>query len=145
MSRQGRGRSRGGRAQESGAANAAAPADPRQTLEAVKADPRLRGAHVVVRELIEKGIAACPLPNLRQQMVEQFTEMLQGKTSFAVLAGALPAPLPLCCPAAKVSAAAARCRRRRRCQTAAAAAPAAAAPTAHPPPSRAQTRRSWRR
>ena len=98
MSRQGRGRSRGGRAQESGAANAAAPADPRQTLEAVKADPRLRGAHVVVRELIEKGIAACPLPNLRQQMVEQFTEMLQGKTSFAVLAGALPhlsALLPL--------------------------------------------------
>ena len=30
MSRQGRGRSRGGRAQESGAANAAAPADPRE-------------------------------------------------------------------------------------------------------------------
>ena len=43
MSRQGRGRSRGGRSQESGAAAAAAPADPRQTLEAVKADPRLRG------------------------------------------------------------------------------------------------------
>ena len=144
MSRQGRGRSRGGRAQESGAANAAAPADPRQTLEAVKADPRLRGAHVVVRELIEKGIAACPLPNLRQQMVEQFTEMLQGKTSFAVLAGALR-HLCLCCPAAKVSAAAARRRRRRRCQTAAAALDAASTPTAHPPPSRAQTRRSWRR
>ena len=143
MSRQGRGRSRGGRAQESGAANAAAPADPRQTLEAVKADPRLRGAHVVVRELIEKGIAACPLPNLRQQMVEQFTEMLQGKTSFAVLAGALRHLCP-CCPAAKVSAAAARCRRRR-CQTAAAALDAASTPTAHPPPSRAQTRRSWRR
>ena len=104
MSRQGRGRSRGGRAQESGAANAAAPADPRQTLEAVKADPRLRGAHVVVRELIEKGIAACPLPNLRQQMVEQFTEMLQGKTSFAVLAGALPPPLLLlpCCVRGRV-------------------------------------------
>ena len=144
MSRQGRGRSRGGRAQESGAANAAAPADPRQTLEAVKADPRLRGAHVVVRELIEKGIAACPLPNLRQQMVEQFTEMLQGKTSFAVLAGALRHLCLLAALLRKVSAAAARCRRRR-CQTAAAAFDAASTPTPHPPPSRAQTRRSWRR
>ena len=145
MSRQGRGRSRGGRAQESGAANAAAPADPRQTLEAVKADPRLRGAHVVVRELIEKGIAACPLPNLRQQMVEQFTEMLQGKTSFAVLAGALRhlcASLLPCCE---------KSLRLPRAAAAAAARPPPPPSTLppHPPLTprslRAQTRRSWRR
>ena len=145
MSRQGRGRSRGGRAQESGAANAAAPADPRQTLEAVKADPRLRGAHVVVRELIEKGIAACPLPNLRQQMVEQFTEMLQGKTSFAVLAGALR---QLCLLAALLQKSPPLPR------AAAAAAAARPPPPLRPPPLRAtltprslraQTRRSWRR
>ena len=108
----------------------------------MKADPRLRGAHVVVRELIEKGIAACPLPNLRQQMVEQFTEMLRGKTSFAVLAGAcarlcpaalLQKSLPL--PRAAAAAAA---------RTTAAALNAASTPTLTPR-SRAQTRRSWRR
>ena len=70
--------------------------------------------------------------------MEQFTEMLQGKTSFAVLAGALP---HLCSAALlRKSLRLPRCHRRRRCQTAAAAAPAAAARTAHPRSLRAQTR-----
>ena len=50
MSRQGRGRSRGGRAQESGAANAAAPADPRER--------KREGRGKAAREAMTEGATA---------------------------------------------------------------------------------------
>ena len=84
-------RTNGGRAVENGAMNSppAAPADARTVLEAVAANPGLRsGAHVVLRDLIEKGIAGVQQPVLRQYMAEAFSGMLQGKgPDFTVLQG----------------------------------------------------------
>ena len=60
-------------------AAAAAPADAHAVLEAVAANPALQGAHVIVRELIQKGIDAVQQPNLRSQMTQTLDEMLGGK------------------------------------------------------------------
>ena len=84
-------RTNGGRAAENGAMNSppAAPADARTVLEAVAANPGLRsGARVVLRDLIEKGVAGVQQPVLRQAMADAFSSMLQGKgTDFSVLQG----------------------------------------------------------
>ena len=93
MSRSARGNRRGTRgAVPDGTvpASAGAPADAATVLEAVRANPALRGAHVIVRDLILKGIESTPQPNLRSQMTQTLDEMLSGKVGFKALQGAPP-------------------------------------------------------
>ena len=72
-----------------------AAASPSAVLEAVAQNPGLRGVHVVLRQLIEKDVAATPQPRLREHMEQAFSSMLQGKgPSFSELRGALTPPTP---------------------------------------------------
>jgi len=99
MSRRGgSGRRGGGGGSRAAAAEpeaVSAPADARTVLEAVQANPvQLQGAHVVLRDLIEKAVEGTAQPGLRQQMTEAFSTMLQGKgPSFSMLQGGPLAPL----------------------------------------------------
>ena len=101
MSRSARGNRRGGTsargAVPDGSVPAAVsgPADTATVLAAVRGNPALQGAHVIVRELIQKGIEVVPLPNLRVQMAQSLEEMVAGKLGFGALKGGmLPASLP---------------------------------------------------
>lgn len=91
MSRSARGNRRGARgaaADVSVTAASDAPADTATVLEAVRANPALRTAHVIVRDLILKGIESVPHTNLRSQMAQTLEEMLAGKLGFKALLGA---------------------------------------------------------
>ena len=84
MSRSARGSRRGGSGARGMApdgsvvpASSGAPADAHAVLEAVAANPSLQGAHVIVRQLIQKGIDEVQQPMLREQMTQSLDNMLQ--------------------------------------------------------------------
>ena len=102
MSRSARGSRRGG-SNARGAvpdgsvvpASSGAPADAHAVLEAVAANPSLQGAHVIVRQLIQKGIDEVQQPLLRSQMTQCLDDMLQGQgVAFKALQGGLLPPSP---------------------------------------------------
>ncbi|KAL1507809.1 hypothetical protein AB1Y20_007417 [Prymnesium parvum] len=84
---------RSGGADSGVAAGAGGPADTATVLEAVRANPDLRTAHVIVRDLILKGIEGVALPNLRRQMTQTLDDMLAGKLGFKALQGTALEPL----------------------------------------------------